>query len=77
MAEGLEEAIDLPYTISFCVLYRTRIDSFQNLPKDKRPPRDLWDKPFRLTKFLDEVWDKDKEPKTKTEFIEYDEEDAE
>ena len=52
-------------------MYRERIDSFNELPKDKRPPRDLWDKPYALEKFLDTVWDvkKDKKDKGGNEFI--------
>ena len=34
------------------------------LPEDKRPPRNLWDKPYRLGLFLDEVFDRKREPKT-------------
>lgn len=70
--------IDLPHTISFAVMYRARIDSFQQLPKDKQPPRDLWDKPYRLSIFLDEIWDtEDKGGRKRSEMIEFDLEDVE
>ena len=65
---------DLPHTITSAVLYRLRIDSFNELPKDKRPPRDLWSKPYKLEKYLDEVFGA---PKEKTEFIDVDEDDLE
>jgi hypothetical protein len=71
----LDAASDLPYTISFAVLYRAKIDSFGNLPKDKQPPRDLWDKPYRLGKFLDTVWGDKK--KSSDNMIEFDEEEIE
>jgi len=51
-----------------------RIDSFRELPKDKQPPRDLWAKPYKLEKYLDEVFGATKE---KTEFIDVDEDDLE
>lgn len=66
---------DLPHTVTSAILYRLRIDSFNEMPKDKRPPRDLWGKPYKLEKFLDSVWDKDKDKET--EFIDFDEDDIE
>lgn len=39
-------------------MYRSRINSYNELPKDKRPPRDLWDKPYRLEQFFDEMFDR-------------------
>ena len=68
-------AIDLPHTISYAILYRERIDSFNELPKEKRPPRNLWDKPFALSQFLDKIWDT--KDKNKGEFIDFDEGDIE
>jgi hypothetical protein len=35
------------------------------LPEDKRPPRNLWDKPQQLSDFLDTVWDIKTEKKGK------------
>jgi len=79
LAEGLDSVEDLPHTIVFAIMYRARIDSFGNLPKDKQPPRDLWDKPWRLSKFLDTVWDKEGPSKDRnvTEMYEFDMEDVE
>jgi hypothetical protein len=53
-------------------MYRQRIDSFNELPKDKRPPRNLWDKPYRLSQFLDTLWDKEGDNKKRTDFFDYD-----
>jgi hypothetical protein len=47
---------DLPNTIAYALMYRSRINSFDELPKNKRPPRNLWDKPFRLSEFFDEMF---------------------
>lgn len=68
-------ADDLPHTISSAIMYRLKIDSFNELPKDKRPPRDLWNKPYKLEEYLDTVFDSKKEKET--EFISFDEEDVE
>lgn len=50
---------DLPHTISFAILYRSRIDSLKELPKEKQPPRNLWDKPYELDQYLDTVFKSD------------------
>lgn len=52
-----------------------KIDSFNELPKDKRPPRDLWNKPYKLEQFLDTIWTKDSD-KGK-EFVDFDEDEIE
>lgn len=59
IVEGLKSAADLPHTISYAVLYRTRIDSFNELPKSKQPPRYMWDRPHELSEFLEHVWDRE------------------
>jgi len=64
-------AMEIPHTISYAILYREKINSFNELPKDKRPPRNLWDKPYKLQLFFDEVFDYGKD-KSSTEFIEFD-----
>lgn len=76
LAEGIETATDLPHTISFAVLYRERIDSFNELPKDKRPPRNLWDKPYALEQFLDTIWGKNKTDTSKT-YLDFEDEELE
>jgi hypothetical protein len=60
LAEDIVSAIDLPHTLTSAIAYRARLNSFYELPKDKQPPRDLWDKPYKLAEFLDTVWDDDK-----------------
>ncbi len=76
LVEDLQGAADdLPHTISYALLYRLKIDSFNELPKDKRPPRDLWSKAHKLEQFFDEVFDSKKDS-GKT-YIDYDPEDVE
>lgn len=78
LAEGLEHVVDLPHTITYAINYRTKINSLQELPKDMQPPRNLWDKPYLLSEFLDEKFsDKGTGSKKATNFIEYDFEDVE
>jgi hypothetical protein len=77
LAEGLEDAADLPHTISLAITYRQRINSFYELPKDKRPPRDLWDKPFRLNDFFDEVFKTSGTGNKVATYVEYNSEDVE
>jgi len=37
-----------------------QIDSFMQLPKDKRPPESIWNKPEEVEEWLDRVYDRDK-----------------
>jgi hypothetical protein len=77
LVEGLSDATDLPHTVSYVTMYRLRLNSFNELPKDKQPPRNLWDKPHKLDKFLDKVFDKDDSTGKGKTYIEYDPEDIE
>lgn len=52
----LKAADELPHTLSFAISYRAKINSLQELPKDKRPPKNLWDKPHKLDEFLDKAF---------------------
>lgn len=72
----INETINLPHTISFAIIYRSRINSLNELPKDKKPPRNLWDKPYKLEEFLDEVWKDDSTKKNKN-YIDIDLEEVE
>lgn len=76
LLEGLTTAEDMPHTISQGMIYRARINSFQELPKDKQPPRDLWNKPYKLSKFFDEVFER-KDSDNEPQFIEFNEEEVE
>ena len=59
LAEGLESVKDLPHTLTQAIMYRAKLNALQELPEDKQPPRNLWDKPFALKEYLDTIWDTD------------------
>lgn len=40
---------------------RETIDSFSELPKDKRPPEDIWFSPEELEDWFDRVFDREKQ----------------
>lgn len=37
-----------------------QIDSYMELPKEKRPPEDMWDNPEELKDWFDRVFDRKK-----------------
>jgi hypothetical protein len=76
LVPGLDAAISVPHTISYAVLYRRKINSFAELPEEKQPPRNLWDKPYKLSLFFDEVFER-KNASKPTKYIEFDFEDVE
>lgn len=41
MHENLPSADELPWTISYVIRKRAQIDSFNEIPSEKRPPDDL------------------------------------
>lgn len=54
-------AIEYPFTVNAVIKRRTQLDSFLELPKDKKPPRSLWDKPSELEDWFDRVYDTKKD----------------
>lgn len=47
-------------------MYASKIKSFGELPDEKQPPRGIWDKPFRLKQFFEEVFKSDDKDKGST-----------
>lgn len=72
----MEETSDIPHTISYAISYRLKINSFNELSKDKRPPRNLWDKPYRLDKYFDEIFEVQGKPRSE-KFIDFDPDETE
>lgn len=68
--------MEVPHTISYAIAFHTRLENLAELPKDKRPPRGLLDKPFQLEDYLDNMYSSDAD-KPAQDFIEFDFEEAE
>lgn len=54
----------LPYTFSFLIRKRMQIDSWMELPKEKRPPESIWDDAKELEEWFERVYGDN----TQTEF---------
>ena len=57
LAEGLKDIKTLPHTISHFLRKGVQISSFNELPKDKRPPESLWDNQEMLDDWFDRVFE--------------------
>lgn len=66
LLKEFKDVISLPHTISYVIRKSAQIASFNELPKDKRPPEYTWDNPEALEEWFDKVMeyrkDKDKSP---------------
>lgn len=47
---------ELPYTLSYLVKKRMQIDNWMELPREKRPPESIWDKPGDLEEWFDRIY---------------------
>lgn len=47
----------VPYTFSYLIRKRMQIDSWMELPKEKRPPRLIWDNAGELEEWFDRIFD--------------------
>jgi len=52
------DSYDMPHTVNTVLRYRELIDSFNELPKDKRPPEEIWFSSERLERWFDDVFDR-------------------
>jgi len=55
-AEDIEITADLPHTLSFLVMYTSKLSSFNELSEEKQPPRGIWDKSYKLKAYFNEVF---------------------
>jgi hypothetical protein len=73
--ENLPTADKLPWTISYVVRKRTQIDSFSELPKDKRPPDTMiwWGTTEEIDRWFERVFPKPQDKRTapQDEFVLY------
>jgi len=57
----------MPHTITATIRWREQINAFFELPKDKRPPEDIWFDAEELDDWFDRVFDNKKQ--TEFEFV--------
>lgn len=64
----MEDIRDLPYTISYVIRKREQIDSFRELPKEKRPTEKMiWEGTSEeIEEWLDKVFDRKNRKKNKS-----------
>ena len=55
-AEDVEITADLPHTLSFLIMYTSKLSSFNELSEDKQPPRGIWDKSYKLKTYFNDVF---------------------
>ena len=58
---SLQSTSEYPHTVSFCCRKQMQIDSFMELPKEKRPPKRMWDDSEKLEDWFDRVFDRKKQ----------------
>ncbi len=56
---------EYPHTVNYVIKRRMQIDSYLELPEEKRPPRSIWDKPSELEEWFDRIFS---DGKKQTEF---------
>jgi len=61
LSDEFKSIIDVPYTFTHLIRKRMQIDSWMELPKDKRPPKEIWDKPNELEEWFNRVFDSEKQ----------------
>lgn len=59
MHPSITETWNLPFTIAYAIRKQYQLDSFAELPEEKRPPRNIWHNEWRINKWFDEVFNKD------------------
>lgn len=58
---GLEDIQDFPYTLTYVIMRRMQIDSFDELPKNDRPPESIWDDAEALEDWFDALRSPDRD----------------
>ena len=77
LIEDIETTSELPHTVSFAIMFAAKLNSFNELPKDKRPPRGIYDKPYKLEQWFDEVFDTKNPRERENTSIEFDPDEVE
>ncbi len=71
MFPGIKRLVHLPWTMSFSIRKRNQIYSFNELPKEKRPPTSMiwWGTSEELDRWFDRVFDRKKEAGSEVLFV--------
>ena len=48
---------NLPYTVTYAIRKQEQIDSFMELDKKKRPPRNIWHNDYQINAWLEEIFE--------------------
>lgn len=54
--ELFKDMNNVPYTFSYLIRKRMQIDSWNELPKEKRPPESIWDNAKELEEWFDRIY---------------------
>lgn len=62
--KDLPPADELPWTISYVIRKRAQLDSFSELPKEKRPPDEIiwYGSPEEMDRWFDKIFDRKDTP---------------
>jgi hypothetical protein len=65
LQSDLPEPSEMPWTIAYCIRKREQVNSYAELPKDKRPPEIMtwWGTQEELDRWFDRVFKRDKDKK--------------
>lgn len=47
---------DYPYTLTYVLRRRIQIDGYNELSKEQRPPKSIWDSPSELEDWFDRIF---------------------
>ncbi len=71
MFPGIDKLTNLPWTMGYIIRKRNQIDSFNELPREKRPPTSMiwWGTSEELDRWFDKVFDRKKEVGSEVLFV--------
>jgi hypothetical protein len=67
---GIEDGYNIPYTLAYAIRTQEQIDSFYELPKEKRPPKNIWHNEYKINEWYEEVVFSDRD--SSKDYLEFD-----
>jgi len=52
---SIGEGYNLPYTLAYAIRKLLQIDSFFELPREKRPPKSIWHNEYKINQWFEDV----------------------